>query len=167
MKALPKQQDKGKFNIVDFVIIAVIVALMVGGVYKVFFVNKNLAQQNGFVEFGVYVEEVRMPTVESIYEGQQVRDVQTNIPLGKIKSKSFQPYREPVPTWDGQMVAADVPEKYDVIMYIESPAIVTDNSVMIGTREIKTGGQISVKSNIFSVTGVVYGVNILSTESAE
>ena len=151
---------KPKFNFVDFIIVAVILALVGAGVYKLFLVNTSLAVQNGNVEFGVYVEEVRIPTVENINEGQSVRDVQTNTPLGTITSVSYSPYREPVYTSDGRIVMADVPEKYDVIFYVESAAVITDNSVMIGNKEIKTGGQLSIKSNVFSVTGVVYGVTI-------
>ena len=153
-------QKKPRFNFVDFIIVVVILALVGAGVYKLFLVNTSLAVQNGNVEFGVYVEEVRIPTVENINEGQAVRDVQTNTPLGTITKVSYSPYQEPVYTSDGRIVMADVPNKFDVVFYVESPAVITDNSVMIGNKEIKTGGQLSIKSNVFSVTGVVYGVTI-------
>lgn len=153
-------QDKPKFNFVDLVIVLIILALVCAGVYKLFLVNTSIAVQNGNVEFGVYVEEVRIPTVENITEGQPVRDVQTNTPLGNITRVEYFPYQEPVYTSDGRIVMADVPNKFDVIFYVESPAVITDNSVMIGNKEIKTGGQLSIKSNVFSVTGVVYGVTI-------
>jgi hypothetical protein len=157
---MPKEERKPKFNFVDLVIVVIIAALVAAGVYKLFIVNTDLARQNGTVEFGVYVEEVRMPTVESMQEGQLVRDVQTNIALGRITRVEYSPFQEPVYTTDGRIVMADVPNKFDVVIYVESLAVITDNSVMIGNKEIKTGGQISVKSNIFSVTGVVYGVTI-------
>lgn len=144
----------------DVIIIGLVIALLAAGVYKLFIVNTTLAIQNNNIEFKVLVEEVRYPTVESIKAGQAVRDVQTNIPLGNVVSKEVSPYKEAVPTLDGKVVLAEVPDKYDVIITIASPAVVTDNSIMIGNKEIKIGAQISVKSNVFSVTGIVYGATV-------
>lgn len=155
-----KNTGKTRFNFVDFIIIALLVALLAAGAYKLFFVNRNLAEQNGFIEYQVLIEKVRMPTVEGIIEGQPVREVQTNIGMGTIIKKEVSPYQEAVPTLDGKIVLADVPEKYNVIITIGSPAIVTDNNIMIGNKEIKIGGPISIKSNIFSVTGIFYGVTV-------
>ncbi|MCG9966452.1 DUF4330 domain-containing protein [Pelotomaculum terephthalicicum JT] len=157
-----KKKDNVKFNFVDIIIIGLILALFAAGVYKLAFVNRALALQNGHIEFKVYVEKVRIPTAESIKEGQAVRDVQTNIPLGNVVKKEVFPYQEAVPTLDGRVVLADVPEKYDVIITIESPAVVTDNTIMIGNKEIKIGAQINVKSNVFSVNGTIYGATILN-----
>lgn len=158
---MSKKQEQVRFNFVDAVIILLVLALIAAGAYKLLFVNRALALQNSQIEFKVFVEEVRMPTVESIIEGQPVRDVQTNTPLGTVKGVEAAPYQEAVPTWDGKVVMADVPEKYNVIITMESPAIVTDNNIMIGNKEIKIGAQISVKSNIFSVTGIVFGAKEL------
>ncbi|MDD3654591.1 MAG: DUF4330 domain-containing protein [Desulfotomaculaceae bacterium] len=155
-----KNTGKAKFNFVDFIIIALIVAVVAAGAYKLFFVNRNLAEQNGLIEYQVFIEKVRMPTVEGIIEGQPVRDVQTNIAMGEVISKEVSPYQEAVPTLDGRVVMADVPERYNVIITVASPAIVTDNNIMIGNKEIKIGGPISIKSNIFSVTGIFYGVTV-------
>lgn len=154
------KQTKVGFNFVDVIIIGLVIALLAAGVYKLFIVNTTLAIQNNNIEFKVLVEEVRYPTVESIKAGQAVRDVQTNIPLGNVVSKEVSPYKEAVPTLDGKVVLAEVPDKYDVIITIASPAVVTDNSIMIGNKEIKIGAQISVKSNVFSVTGIVYGATV-------
>lgn len=157
-----ESRDKARFNFVDVIIIALVLALVAAGVYKLLIVNKSIALQNSNVEFKVYVEKVRMGTVEGIQEGQAVRDVQSNTPLGTVTGKEVRPYQEAVPTLDGNVVLADVPEKYDVIIIMESPAVVTDNSIMIGNKEIKIGAEISVKSNIFSVKGIVYGAKVIS-----
>jgi len=155
-----KKTNKIKFNFVDIIIITLILALVTAGVYKLFFVNRGLAKQNSMIEYKVLVENVRTPTVESIKDGQTVRDVQTNIVMGTITGKEISPYKQAVPTLDGRVVQADVPEKYNVIITVSSPAIVTDNNIMIGNKEIKIGAPVSIKSNIFSVTGIIYGVTV-------
>ncbi|HOV80709.1 MAG TPA: DUF4330 domain-containing protein [Bacillota bacterium] len=155
------REEKGRFNFIDVLVVAVVLALIAAGVYKLFFVNKGLAAQNGEVEFKVLLEKVRMPTVEAFKEGQTVRDVQTNIVLGTVVGKEASPYKQAVPTLDGRVVAADVPDQYNLIVTVRSPAIVTDNNVTIGNKEIKTGGQVSIKTNTASSTGIFYGVTIL------
>jgi len=157
---MSKNTGKLKFNFIDIIIITLILALLAAGVYKLFFVNRGLARQNSLIEYRVLVENVRIPTVEAIRDGQTVRDVQTNIVLGTITGKEISPYKQAVPTLDGRVVQADVPEKYNVIITISSPAIVTDNNIMIGNKEIKIGAPVSIKSNIFSVTGIIYGATV-------
>ncbi len=157
---MKNKTGKVKFNFVDVVIIGIILALIAAGTYKLFFVNRGLAAQNGNIEFSVLVEKVRQPTVEGYKEGQTVRDVQTNIVLGTIIHNEPSPHKKAVPTLDGRVVQADVPELYDIIVTISSPAIVTDNNITIGNKEIKTGAPISIKTNTASSTGIVYGVTV-------
>lgn len=153
-------QKKGRFNFVDVIIIGLILALVAAGSYKLFFVNKGLAAQNGVIEFKVLVEKVRIPTVEGLKEGHTVRDVQSNIVLGTVAGYEVSPYKQAVPTLDGRVVLADVPEQYTVLVTVRSPAIVTDNNITIGNKEIKTGAPISIKTNVVSTTGIVYGVTV-------
>ncbi|OPY56457.1 MAG: hypothetical protein A4E55_02096 [Pelotomaculum sp. PtaU1.Bin035] len=155
-----KKTDKVRFNFVDVVIIGLVLVLLAAGAYKLFIVNRNLGRQNGLIEYKVLVENIRMPTVDSIIEGQEVKDVQTNIAMGTIVNKEISSYKQAVPTLDGRVVQAEVPEKYNAVITIRSPAIVTENNITIGNKEIKTGGPISIKSNIFSVTGIFYGVTV-------
>lgn len=157
---MQKKGDKLRFNFVDFVIIGLVIVLLAAGTYKLFFINKGLAMQNGVIEYKILIENIRTPTVESMKEGQTVKDVQSNIVIGTIVNKEISPYKQAVPTLDGRVVQAEVPEKYNVIVTIRSPAIVTDNNITIGNKEIKIGATISIKSNIVSVNGIIYGVTI-------
>ncbi len=159
---MPDKIEKRKtgFNFVDAIIVCLVVTLLAAGVYKLFFVNRGLAAQNGEIEFKVLIEEVRQPTVEGFQEGLTVRDVDTNILLGTIVNTEVLPYQEAVPTLDGKIVLADVPEKYNVIVTAHAPAIITDNNITIGNKEIKTGAEISVKTNLVTSSGIIYGVTI-------
>ncbi len=157
---MPDKKEKVKFNFVDAIIVCLVLTLLAAGVYKLFFVNRGLAAQNGEIEFKVLIEEVRRPTVEGFKEGQTVRDVQTNILLGTIVHTEALPCKEAVPTLDGKIVLAEVPEKYNVLVTVRSPAIVTDSNITIGNKEIKTGAEISVKTNLVTSTGIIYGVTV-------
>ena len=151
---------KAKFNAVDVLVILVILALLAFGGYKLFFVNRGVAAQNGEIEYQILVEKVRIPTAEAFQEGQTVRDVQNNTVLGRIVKKEVTPYQEAVPTADGRMVLAAVPEKYNVLLTLRSGAVVSENNVMVGSVEVKIGAQVKIKTNLASSTGVIYGLAV-------
>mgnify|MGYP003773995063 CR=1 FL=1 len=151
---------KLRFNLVDLLIMTILLALIAAGLYKFFFVNQVLQAQNGTIEFQVLLEKIRTPTIEGFKEGQKVRELQTNIELGTVVSTQPLPFREPVATHDGRIVLAEVPEKYDLIVTIQTPAVITETNITVGNKEIKTGDRISIKSNIAASTGVVYGVKV-------
>lgn len=156
----PKDAGGGRFNLVDAAVVALVLALAAAGVYKFFFVNRGLALQNAVIEYKVLIENVRYPTVEGAKEGQTVKDVQTNAVIGTLVAKETSPYRQAVPTLDGRVVLAEVPEKYNLLLTIRSPAVVTENNITIGNKEIKIGAQIQVKTNVISCTGTVFGVEV-------
>jgi len=149
-----------RFNIVDVVIVALVLALAAAGVYKFFFVNRGLALQNAVIEYKVFVENVRQPNVDGATEGQTVKDVQTNAIIGTLVGKEVSPYRQAVPTLDGRVVLAEVPEKYNLLLTVRSPAVVTENNITIGNKEIKVGAQIQIKTNVISCQGTIYGVEV-------
>ena len=157
---MTKKQAAAKFNLVDLVIVVVIISLLAAGVYKLFFVNQELAAQEQKVEYRVLLENVRKPTVDAFQDGQKVREYQTNIELGTVSGKESVPYTQPVPTLDGKVVNAPVPEKYNLTVIINSPAVVSDNNVTINGKEIKTGDKITIKTNTASSTGVVMEVSV-------
>ncbi|MGQ9825107.1 MAG: DUF4330 domain-containing protein [Desulfotomaculales bacterium] len=152
---------KGKFNVVDVLVALVVLALIVLGAYKLFFVNRGVAEQNGEIEYQILVEKVRIPTAEAFVEGQVVRDVQSNTVLGKIVKREISPAKEAVPTADGRLVLAEVPEKYNVLLTLSSRAVVSENNVMVGSVEVKIGAQVKIKTNLASSTGVIYGLKVI------
>lgn len=153
---------KAQFNVVDALVILIIFALLAFGGYKLFFVNRGVAEQNGEIEYQILVEKVRTPTAEAFHEGQVVRDVQSNVALGKIIKKEVSPSQEAVPTADGRMVLATVPEKYNVLLTLRSRAVISENNIMVGSVEIKIGAPVKIKTNLASSTGVIYGLTVKS-----
>jgi hypothetical protein len=155
---MTKRPAAAKFNLVDLVIVVVVISLLAAGVYKLFFANQELQAQEQQVEYRVLLENVRKPTVDAFADGQKVREYQTNIDLGTVTGKESGPYTQPVPTLDGKVVNAPVPEKYNLTVTISSPAVISDNNVTINGKEIKTGDKITVKTNTASSTGTVMEV---------
>jgi len=154
-------ESKIRFNIVDVIIILMVLALAAGGYYKVFVQNKQIAAQEQKIRYLILVEEVRQPTVDAYSEGQVLWDQKTNVRLGEITKKEVVPATEAVPTAEGKLVLAEIPEKYNLLLTLESPAVVTDNNITIGSREIKIGRKILFKTARAASEGIVYGLDIL------
>lgn len=149
-----------RFNLVDLLVALVILALLALGAYKLFFVNRSVAEQNGEIEYQILVEKVRIPTAQAFQEGQTVKDAQSNTVLGSIVKKEVTPAKEAVPTADGRMVLAEVPEKYNVLLTLRSRAVVSENNVMVGSVEIKIGAQVKIKTSLASSSGVIYSLKV-------
>lgn len=155
---MEKQPLTRRFNVVDFLIVLIILALIAGGAYKLLKTKPRAAAQNATVRYQVLVENVRIPTVEALQEGQPMRDVQNNLVIGRIVGKEVSPYKQPVPTLDGKIVMADVPDKYNVLLTVEGPAVVTPANIVVGSTELKVGATLKFKTNYAYTTGIIYRI---------
>ena len=155
------ENNKVRFNIIDALIIVMILALAVGGYYKVFVTNKQLMQQEQQIEYQILISEVRQPTVDAYQNGQQVQDLKSNSMLGTIIGKEVSKAKEAVPTSDGRLVQAEIPEKYDVLLTLQAPAVITANNIMVSNKEVKIGQKMDIKTVSAASVGVVYGLKVL------
>lgn len=149
-----------KFNIVDIVIVVLVLLVLAGGTYKYMFQRPEAAGPQKNIEYVLMFEGVRQPTIDAATEGMLIRHKDGTV-LGNVKNKEVKPLVDVVPTSDGQLVEATVPGKYVMLLTLQSPATVTDTTVMIGTKEILVGTEVPVRSKTFQSTGVVFGVEEL------
>ena len=156
-----ENNTKVRFNIIDVLIIVMILALAAGGYYKVFVTNKQLAQQEQQIEYQILISEVRQPTVDAFQSGQQVQDLKSNVVLGTIIGKEVSRARESVPTSDGRLVMAEIPEKYNILLTLRASAVVSENNIMVANKEVKIGQKTDIKTARAASSGVVYGLKLL------
>jgi len=118
----------GKISIVDIGVLLLIIALLCGGYYKFFMVDKNNnAAKFDTLEYTVVLSEgVRQQSVDAIEIGAAVYDVKTDTPMGKIVSKEVIPAIEQLTKADGTVVLAEKPERFNVRITIQVPGIETD-----------------------------------------
>jgi len=149
-----------RFTVIDALIIIVILALIAAGLYKVFSVKKETVSPNADIEYVVTLDAIRLPTVHNLNVGEAVRDTKTNAALGKIVHKESSPYTQAVPTLAGKIVQAEVPGKYSLTLTIRARAVVTPNNITVGGRELRIGGQVSLRTNIVFSTGFVSAITV-------
>lgn len=153
---------KRRPNIVDILIIVVILAAAALAVYKFGVVNKNEAA--GVAEAAetrtvtAFIDEVRMPTVNALHEGDQIFDEKTGACIGVIKSVSHAPYMKSVIVADGSVKQVEYPDYYSVTLTIESPVIEKEEGYF-------ADGVVELKANSEMNTFTKYGKPVIKVTS--
>ena len=134
---------KRKPNIVDILIIVVVVALAAAAVFKFGVVNKQESTGVGDAAetriITAFIDEVRMPTVNALHEGDKIFDEKTGICIGTIKEVKYEPYMKGVIAADGSVKQVEYPDYYSIDLTIEGPVIEKEEGYFVeGIVELKT-----------------------------
>ena len=154
---------KRKPNIVDILIIVVIIALAGLAVFKFGVVNKqeatgvDAAAETRTVT--AFIDEVRMPTVNALHEGDKIFDEKTGICIGTIKEVSHVPYMKGVIAADGSVKQVEYPDYYSISLTIEGPVVEKEEGYFVeGVVELKTNSEMNTVTKyakpVIKVTGI-------------
>lgn len=151
---------KSKFNWIDALIIILIIALGIG-VFSYFKKsNTVIAVEKVPIKVTVRVDKILMETVNGINIGDVFKDKDTNQAFGKVIDKKVTEAYDMVETGDGRVVKAVVPNRYSVFMTLEGEAIVTDDYIRVGDRDVRIEGTIELKSTKSAVTTKVVDIQL-------
>jgi len=151
----------GLINLFDLFVIILVVALIGGVGYKYIYVNPNVALNESDIEVKLWVEDVRQVTVDVINVGDRVREYDSNLLFGEIIDKEVIPHYEPTETADGRIVNALVEGKYDIYITLKSRGIVSDNAISIASKEVRIGGTIITKHQLYAVSTKAVEINVM------
>jgi len=146
----------GVINIIDLFISIVLIVLIGFGAYKVLKVNPTVAVNTEKVTMVYFIQEVRDVTYNAIEEGEIAKDYDKNTVYGKVVKKEALPAKKMINTADGRMVEAEIPDRFDVKIYIEGDAVVSKTGVYMGNQEVRVGYNVAIKGRKFGVRGFVY-----------
>lgn len=150
----------GKINVFDLLVIVLLVALIGGVGYKYAIVDNTIIVNDSEIGVKLWVEDVRQVTVDVINVGDIIREYDSNQIFGEVVDKQVTQHYEPVETADGRIVNAPVEGKYDVYLTLKSRGIVTDNAISIGSKEVRMGGTIITKHQLYAVSTKVVEINL-------
>ena len=154
---------KRKPNIVDILIIVVIIALAGLAVFKFGVVNKQEATSvDAAAEtrtVAAFIDEVRMPTVNALHEGDKIFDEKTGICIGTITEVSHVPYMKGVIAADDSVKQVEYPDYYSVSLTIEGPVVEKEEGYFVeGVVELKTNSEMNTVTKyakpVIKVTGI-------------
>lgn len=151
---------KRKFNWVDIVIIGIMAGLIFVG-YQYITKRTKSPMDTVPVEVTYRVQGVLIETANGIKVGDVFKDKDTNQVIGEVVDKEIIEAYDFVNTGDGRIVKSKKPNKYDVYLTIRGDAIVTDDYIRMGGRDMRIEGTVYLKNNISSVESKVMDINIL------
>lgn len=156
--------DKGRLfgiiNIIDLFISVMLIVLIGFGAYKIFRVNPTVAVNTQKVTMVYFIQEVRDVTYNAIEEGEIAKDYDKNSVYGKIIKKEALPAKKMAETADGRFVEAEIPNRFDVKIYIEGDAVISKTGVYMGGQEVRVGYTAAIKGKRFGTRGFVYDIII-------
>ena len=162
MKLIDK---KGKlFGIVNIIDLSVILLLGVVIVFGGQRFLKSAPQVNADTKKAVVefeVSNIRTQSVDALDVGDILYNYDRGQVFGKVIQKKIENYTEPVQTIDGEIKLAEVPDKYVLILTVESDAVDTPSVTIIGGEHTRVGAQFRLKNKKTAFFGTVLGLELV------
>lgn len=160
--------DKGKvfglINIIDLIVLIFVVALVLGGAYRIYGPRQNgdIFQQEGdAVQLKGRVFDVSQYTVDVIQKGDILIDTAARLPFGEIISVETVPHRRLVDTVEGKVMLSEVPERFDVILSIKGRAQISEYAIRIASHDVRVGSRIVLGARDYMVATTILRVEVL------
>ncbi len=151
----------GFINIIDLVVILILGIVIVGGVSRFRKAAPQIVEQNQKALIELEVSEIRQPSVDGLQVGDELFHYDKGQYFGKIVDIKIENFKEAVSTSDGKIVLADVPGKYNALVYVEANAVDTTNAIVVGGEQLRIGAQYRLKNKKVAVFGTIFKVDIV------
>ncbi len=163
----------GKISIIDLSVIVILLLAIIGGVLVYGFSSakkegpQDIKKGDTIDEITVklVVEDVRDITRDAFEPGDLVFAALEKKVMGEIEKVESKPYQSLVTSVDGNMVYSDVPEKYEVTMYLKTWGIETGKGCL-NENDLKiSSGETLIIKNIDAMTTVRVDEILVDAES--
>ncbi|MEA4972564.1 hypothetical protein SDC9_146983 [bioreactor metagenome] len=154
-------EKKGKFNIIDLIVIIVIIVIAAGAVYKFSGLNKTAKKVSmETVTYDMKIEALRDFSFKNIQVGDTVFDYTSGNAIGTIKDVQWLDATRPFYTTNGETVEATVENRYDVILTVEAQATVSDGVYSVNkTYDICANSKRKIYTKCISCTAKIISIN--------
>ncbi len=157
--------SKRRFNVIDYVIITLVIAVIgVGAIVLNTMLNQHSGGEEGTtVTFEVFLQEQNPYLGEAIRNsiGKELLLSQKEKDYGVLKDVIVKPAERTVQDRvKGVFRTEPVPNKEDVTLIIEAKASVTDAAIKIGQTQIQTGAMLVVGDKDFAAAGYIFNINV-------
>lgn len=152
-----------KINIIDVAVVILILILIVFAYLKfgVYEHTKTDAEMSS-IQFSIKISEVRKYTREAFKVGDTVYDSQTKLAIGSITNIEMENSKVNSETTDGRIILVENPERYDVIITIETQGIENDKAYFADKSvELKVGSEKVIETLYVKTTGKIISINTI------
>lgn len=152
----------GKINIIDLCIVIFVVLAVAVAVFKFSATPGSISSESKTViEYSLKVKEVREYTVNQFKVGDNIYDDESGKCIGKITDVKKSDAEAVGLKVDGTHKETTKPERYDVIISVETEGTVNDTGYFAaGTKQISANSSIIISNKRFQTTSNVVTVGI-------
>lgn len=155
------EKNKGKFNIVDVIVIAVIIILIAGAAYKFRGLDKtkkSVAMEP--ITYEMTIESLRDYNKENLQVGDTVFDYTSGNAIGTIENIEWKDAKDPFYTLKGETVEAPVENRYDAVLTLSANATNDDGVYFVDkTYEISVNSKRKIYTKYAECIAVITGIN--------
>lgn len=156
---------KGKFNIIDLLVIILIAAVVVGIAVRYGSSVTTAVKSDEEFEYVVKVESVRMFTIDALEKKGKVTDKKSTLDLGEITDVQYEQTKYQSTTADGRIIFAEQPERYTAYVTIRTRGKESDNSyITADSNELSVGRTTEIFSKYVHTSGTILSVEKLNAE---
>ena len=150
----------GKISIIDILVIIVILVTAIGVYMKFTAVPETVQVKTEKFSYIVRIDKVRQYTVDGLYELGKIYDKETKEDLGEIVDVlSVENTVDTGINSRGEAVKTEYPDKYSVLIRIETNGNVGNNGYYTASnRLIGVGGDLSIESKYVSTSGRIVSI---------
>ncbi|MCH5213123.1 MAG: DUF4330 domain-containing protein [Oscillospiraceae bacterium] len=154
---------KGKFNIIDLLVIILIIAVIAGIVVRYGSSITRAVKSDEEFEYTVKVESVRQFTIDALQEtmdtGSHLTDKKSNLDLGTIIDIKSEDTMIPSQKADGTIVPAPQEGRKTAYVTIRTRGKEADNSyITADSNELSVGGHTEIFSKYVHTSGLITSV---------
>ena len=135
----------GKVNVIDFCVIVVVIALVLGAIYKFGMINNNAGSGSASMQpitYKVKMEKAREYSFNNIKEGDILYDKLSGNSIGKIVNVEKEPATDIVEMPNGTTVAGLVENRINIIITVEAEGTITEKGHFVNkTYELLVGSK--------------------------
>lgn len=154
-------EKKGKFNIIDLVVIIIIIVIAAGAVYKFSGLNKTAKKVSmETVSYKMKIDALRDYSFKNFQVGDTVFDYTSGNAIGTITDIDWLDAKKPFYTKSGETIEAPIENRYDVILTIEAQATVSNGVYSVNkTYDICANSKRKIYTKYASCTSKIISIN--------
>ena len=120
----------GKINIIDLCVVAILIIAVAVTYFKFnMSAHSDVTTSNGRAEYTILTNGVREFTVDQLEIGDKVFDKESDKFIGEVTAVNTKPAYEYITKTDGTVVMAELPERYDLEVTVQTDVMVNDRGV--------------------------------------
>lgn len=152
---------KKRFNWIDVLIVILIIGI--GYFSYVYFLSPKTSTtvEKLPAKITYRVDGVLQESVNGLKIGDIFQEKDTNQVIGEVVEKEIEDFYDLVETGDGKIIKSKVPNRYTLYITIEGQAVITNDYIRMGGKDMRIEGTIFLKSDISSFKSVVTNIDIL------